>query len=228
MFGQEAPFDVFISYRVASDGDVADALYHHLKSEYGLNVWMDKYCLESGKSWEKGFCEGLAKSSHFIALLSLDGMWNSERQNQNYGKLTVASSCDNCLLEWRLAIELAERGLIEGIFPLFIGQKQLSNDASTFTNFFKSAAQRQLPPLLQDSVISIEQKLSQYLDQLGYGTPFLTGKDSTVKTIYDRILSNQGGFLEGEQSDAFRRLGASIFQMVENSKLARARSFSHL
>ena len=47
MEGEEALFDVFLSYRVASDYKHAEALYHSM-TERGIKVWWDKVCLKSG------------------------------------------------------------------------------------------------------------------------------------------------------------------------------------
>ena len=44
MIGQAAEFDVFISYRVASDSAHAELVYN-LLTEAGLKVWWDKKCL---------------------------------------------------------------------------------------------------------------------------------------------------------------------------------------
>ncbi len=46
MVGQTAEFDVFISYRVASDALHAELLFD-LLTEAGIKVWWDKKCLAS-------------------------------------------------------------------------------------------------------------------------------------------------------------------------------------
>ncbi len=50
MIGETAQFDVFLSYRVASDSPHASLLYDLLTAE-GLNVWWDKKCLLAGEDW---------------------------------------------------------------------------------------------------------------------------------------------------------------------------------
>ena len=50
MLGESAEFDVFISYRVASDASHASLLYEQLTSR-GLKVWWDKKCLLAGENW---------------------------------------------------------------------------------------------------------------------------------------------------------------------------------
>ena len=53
--GEKATFDVFLSYRVASDYKHCAALYEVLTNS-GLTVWWDKMCLKPGEPWEEGFC----------------------------------------------------------------------------------------------------------------------------------------------------------------------------
>ena len=50
MLGESAEFDVFISYRVASDASHASLLFDLLTSR-GLKVWWDKKCLLAGENW---------------------------------------------------------------------------------------------------------------------------------------------------------------------------------
>ena len=73
--GEEAAFDVFISYRVASDRALAENLFNVLTAA-GARVWFDVKCLQPGESWEDGFCSGLAQSSIFIPILSRGAIKN--------------------------------------------------------------------------------------------------------------------------------------------------------
>ena len=67
MAGEDAAFDMFISYRVASDHDHALHL-HKLLTECGLKVWLGVLCLESGKERKEGFCAGLCNSKACVSL----------------------------------------------------------------------------------------------------------------------------------------------------------------
>jgi serine/threonine protein kinase len=53
MAGEEAEYDFFFSYRVASDSTHVHLLYDALTS-VGYKVWWDVKCLEGGKNWEEG------------------------------------------------------------------------------------------------------------------------------------------------------------------------------
>ena len=66
-----------------------------------------------------GFCTGLAKAKVFIPLLSKEGINNPDRPWQNFSKLTESSPCDNVFLEYRMALDLCKRGLVDTVFPVF-------------------------------------------------------------------------------------------------------------
>jgi serine/threonine protein kinase len=67
--GEEPRYDVFLSYRVATDSNIAAQLHSGLISR-GYTVYLDKVCLEPGKDWEDGFCEGVVQSRVFVPIIS--------------------------------------------------------------------------------------------------------------------------------------------------------------
>jgi hypothetical protein len=50
-------FDVFISYRVAADKDVAQTVYDSLRAQ-GVFAFLDSKCLVDGMPWKEGFMKG--------------------------------------------------------------------------------------------------------------------------------------------------------------------------
>lgn len=132
MVGEDTQFDVFISYRVKSDKDAAEAIYDVL-TEAGLKVWWDAKCLEKGKLWEAGFCDGMVSSAVFLPLLSKDAVNSDSVSWQNFSKLEKGSRCDNVFLEHRLALELKEMGLIEAVYPVFLGEVQTKGEGAIAT-----------------------------------------------------------------------------------------------
>ena len=72
-----ASYDIFISYRVKTEGAFAKSLHEKLsKKVVGLNgerarVYLDAVELRDGADWEAGFVAGLTRSSVFVPLLSL-------------------------------------------------------------------------------------------------------------------------------------------------------------
>jgi serine/threonine protein kinase len=110
----------FLSYRVASDSVHVELLFNHL-TDRGQTVWWDKKCLEKGKNWEQGFCEGLLDSRAFVCIMSKEAINHPDKDWQNFGNLSESSNCDNVFLEYRLALELKKLGLLDFIFPIFVG-----------------------------------------------------------------------------------------------------------
>ncbi len=115
MVGEKPEFDVFISYRVWSDLEYVQKLYHML-CERGLKVWWDKECLKSGEPWEVGFCQGLMNSNSFVCIVTKSGINDEDSgDRRNFWALKEESSCDNVLLEHRLAVELNAMGVINKV-----------------------------------------------------------------------------------------------------------------
>lgn len=208
LIGEEAEFDVFISYRVASDAKHAELLYNLLTSK-GLKVWWDKLCLEPGVEWKEGFCAGLINSRTFVCILSPDAINHPEVDRQSFARLTPASACDNVLLEHRLALELRSMGLIEKVYPVMIGKCYGTN----VENFFATGGMPKCPNI---SVDAVEKDLRVHLDSQALGSPL---DDSvTVATVLQAITSCQGAVIEGELNVAFEAASDTIVGMLEDLK----------
>jgi hypothetical protein len=72
-------------------------------------------CLKDGEPWEDGFCRGLVSSRTFVPIMSAGAL-------RKTSELKEDSWCDNVLLEYRMALELHELGLVEYVFPLMVGE----------------------------------------------------------------------------------------------------------
>jgi len=207
LVGDAAEYDVFISYRVSSDSLHAEMLYDALTAK-GLKVWWDVKCLIPGQNWEEGFCSGLTNSSTFICLMSRGGMKNPSKDNQNFEKLTSDSPCDNIVLELRLALELKQRQMIEGIYPVLVGDRDANG---IYNRYFRAGCSPAAPDIV---VNSVELKLREHLDRESQGLPYIDYE--TVKSICAQILANQGGYIEGNPVEAIERVSEHIHLMVEN------------
>jgi serine/threonine protein kinase/Leucine-rich repeat (LRR) protein len=210
--GELPQFDVFLSYRVSSDAKHAKQLYEILEAR-GLKVWWDKKCLLPGQPWEEGFCAGLANSGHFVCLLSRGAINSSDKAWENFSNLQVSSRCDNVLLEWRLALELKRRGMIEGVFPILIGDmmEDKSTHAIEYSHYNRSGCgPKELPTC---SVASVEQKLRERLDHEGLGAPF--EEEMAVSDIVKEVLANQGGFIVHDPQTAWNTVVNQISRMIE-------------
>ena len=208
--GREPKWDVFLSYRVDSDSGHVAELYQALMDE-GLTVWWDKHCLQPGQNWEEGFCSGLVSSRCFVCLLSRGAIKNSNKDWQNLEKQMEKSKCDNVLLEWRLALELQERAMIEGIFPVMIGDKGSNGE---YSDYFVNNCGPNPPDIV---VESLEAKLHEHLEREGLGCPY--NERVTVKSLYSTIVACQGGFYRGQKDVFSREVVTHILDMVNICKM---------
>ena len=219
LIGDKAKYDVFLSYRVKSDG--VDTPLRHVEKLYnlltaqGLNVFWDKICLEPGVDWEQGFCEGLVSSRAFVPLLSRDAINHPNKAWQNFSKLTADSRCDNVFLEHRLAVELQGLGLIEKMFPIFIGNL----DATTleYSRYNDSGCH---PSLTEVTVKSVEEKLRHHMESQALGTPLVP--DRTVISVINAITACQGAFIVGPADTAFAAAAASIAKMLTGASVTQS------
>ena len=135
--------------------------------------------------WEEGFCAGLVRNRAFVPLLSRDAINHPDKDWQKFSKLTADAKCDNVFLEHRLAIELQGLGLIEKVFPIFIGNM----DAMTgeYGNYFGGGCH---PPLPAVSVRAVEEKLHHHMESQALGTPLEV--DRTVASVVAALTACQG------------------------------------
>jgi hypothetical protein len=121
---------VFISYRVASDRDLARRLYDELSTRVlmetgqAVRVYLDQVGLEDGQRWDSGFMEGLANSWIFVPIVSVGSV----------GPMVTMSEaedwCDNVLLEWTAALELYSRGVTKALLPIILGDEDFFHEAA--------------------------------------------------------------------------------------------------
>lgn len=208
MVGEQAEFDVFLSYRVRSDADHALKLYE-LLTKRGIKVWLDVKCLEPGVSWEQGFADGLVKSRVFVPILSRRAINDNENISCDFTRLTENSSCDNVLLEYILALEFHQRELVERIYPVMIGD--FNSDYQTYGKYFVDGCH----PRLEGNVTvhSVETQVEYHLNRLRLGSPLLS--DMTVAGVCKEVVSKQGKLVEGPQDDALSATVDDIEGMVQ-------------
>ena len=194
---------LFLSYRVASDAPLVEALYTELQ-RLGLRVWWDKQCLKPGQPWEDGFCDGLFAARIFVPVLSREGL-------ASFAELSAESPCDNVLLEHVLALEMQRRGVLRAIFPVFVGDTDPA-DCSVHGHFFACGG---LPSCGPDgtAVEAVDAKAREHLARkLGWRKQELRVPDRSPGGVLAQLCRHQGGFLEGEREGDLRRL-ASLLQV---------------
>jgi hypothetical protein len=140
-------------------------------------------------------------------LLSRDAINHPDKDWQNFSKLTADSKCDNVFLEHRLAVELQGLGLIEKVFPVFIGDV----DAATgqYGNYYGGKCNPSLPSV---AVKSVEEKILHHMESQALGTPL--EPDRTVLSVVTAITACQGHFIEGAADATFAAAAASIAKML--------------
>lgn len=218
MAGDAAAFDVFLSYRVASDSKHVEMLYHLLTAQ-GVRVWWDKLCLKPGEPWEEGFCAGLLTSRTFVCLMSRHAINHPDVESQNFSMLKPDSRCDNVFLEYRLALELRGLGFIEKVFPVMIGDTlppepaaEPAAEPSTNTVYGKFFATGCCPRAADVVVAAVEAKLLLHMDNQALGSPLEVSR--TVSAVLGDITACQGAFVEGDGESAFRTVAQSIINML--------------
>jgi serine/threonine protein kinase len=215
MIGEEAKYDVFISYRVTSDTEHAEIMYNKLTA-MGLKVWWDKKCLELGEPWEIGFCDGLISSRVFMPILSREAVNHPTKSNQSFGALTSSSSCDNVLLEHWLALEFRERGFTERIFPILVGDvhTQRSSSSKTESLVYGDYFADNCSPKFSDHAVvaSVASRLSEQVQRLCFDVPRLLSL--SVSEIYEGIMKYQGVCVVGLKEEAFEYAVSSMIRMV--------------
>ena len=93
----------------------------------------------------------------FVCLISKNAIGHPTNTRQSFSQLTETSACDNVLLEHQLALELREMGMLEFIYPVFIGE---SNNG--IHDPFDWSCYGSLPDLVVSSVL---EKLTGHLDR---------------------------------------------------------------
>ncbi len=123
---------VFISYRVASDRELARRLFDELSNmtlvDTGqkVRVYLDQTKLEDGQRWDSGFMLGLSKSMVFVPLVSVGSVAPMVRLTDSDDWI------DNVLLEWTAALELHQRGRIKAVLPILIGEEDFFTESQSF------------------------------------------------------------------------------------------------
>lgn len=125
-------FDVFISYRVATESDFAVALYTKLVEQKNLRVFLDQSCtgIPLGVEWGPYFFKALSCSSLVVPLVSVRGVLEYWTRDAS-GQYPVINKADNVLIEHQAALGFyqlhksgqgtCEMGRVKCVLPLFVG-----------------------------------------------------------------------------------------------------------
>ena len=194
---------LFLSYRVNADARLVEKVYDKLKLQ-GVDVWLDKKCLEDGQPWEDSFADQLMGADVFVPFLSKTALAPFEA-------LVPGSRCDNVLLEYRLAAELKARGKLRAISPVFVGEP----NGDGFDDFFVGGGDPKAPDV---QVLAVEDKVGKHLTRNGLGASRQPREERTVKAVMDTIKAHQGIFLKGSpEGDVIEQVVARLKGVAEKS-----------
>jgi len=176
----------------------------------------------SEDSLYQSITQGMLCSNNIVCFLSRSSVNHPQNDLNNFEKLTKTSPADDLLVQWKIALELKERGRIEGIFPVMIGDvipgSQESPDDATnaikYSKYFQSGCNPNIPNIIVDA---LEDKVREYLERSGLGCAYLD--TVTVRSVQTQILSNQGGLIEGEIEQALSTVVKSISVMASRQKI---------
>ena len=185
---------VFISYRVASDSELARRLHDSLSArtieETGqkLRVYLDATRLEDGQRWDTGFMEGLSKSWVVVPIISAGCL------QPMLGMSDLEDWCDNVLLEWTSALELQQRGTIKAVLPVLAGQDNFFSDAqAAFGGVSALPAHTSAATMEQVAMHLREHTDDESIDGLRELVQQATGEpEPTIKNIVNGLLKFQG------------------------------------
>jgi len=112
------------------------------------------------------------------------------------------------LLERRLAQQLKEREMILGVFPILIGDF----DATTgsYSHFFRDGCNPICPDV---QVTAVEEKVQEHLEREGLGSPY--NETGTVKSVLNKVLMNQGGFVDNDITENLKTVSDTILSMTK-------------
>jgi hypothetical protein len=210
--GEPPTYDVFLSYRKASDEARAAALAERLTA-VGLSVWWDVR-LVPGQHWLSGFCGALAACRVFVPIVSrgavnaCDDATGVPITSRNWASLTSSSPLDSVLLEWRLAAELREQGLVQGVCPILIGD---ADAGGTHGHFFTQGCAPAVPRI---AVAAVEEVLAAQLEALGLGAPMTAGEGASVAATWAVTTSHQGVVAQGSTDEVLGRAVETVVACV--------------
>lgn len=146
---EEFAYDCFLSYRVASDQDVAEKLYYVLSAK-NILCFLDKKCLQAAKKWKNGFIQGLQKSRVFVPLISSAGLQPCRSRERDH-------SHDNVLIEYEYALQNIQSGKqVDGyICPVLVAAYSSSTGGlHKFSDFNPALFSDSIFPSLREDEVS--------------------------------------------------------------------------
>eukprot|EP00051_Salpingoeca_urceolata_P023023 m.386245 g.386245 ORF g.386245 m.386245 type:complete len:893 (+) comp20053_c0_seq5:1119-3797(+) len=112
-------YDVFISYRVATERELAGSLVDLLRAQH-LRVFLDEDDIKTTDAWQTKFQRSLAVSRVVVCLVSRKSLFEAGPVG-GIQHTTPEGPVDNYLLEIELALQMADAETLD-IFPVGVGE----------------------------------------------------------------------------------------------------------
>lgn len=142
-----------------------------------------------------------------------------QRSHQQPQKSSLLLASDNILLEHRLALEMYDRGLIERIIPVYIGDKKdVDQGIAEYSDYFLSncmhtgfaSCSRCVQILV---VLAVEDQLRGHLERLCLGPP--VQRTVGVTGVFERVTQFARPKVKGPDTTAFKCVIDAIVECVQ-------------
>lgn len=143
----DTSYDLFISYRQASEGQLAQLLFHDLtnrtigQEQRQVRVFLDRNRLLPSQPWNAGCLRQLTSSAVVCPLVSYGALQRMELLDPERG----TDFRDNVLLEWMLTLELHAQGRLKAIQPILIGKIKEDGSMGNFFNDGSMGSLKDMP-----------------------------------------------------------------------------------
>jgi serine/threonine protein kinase len=196
LIGDEG-YDVFISYRVKTDQDLAFKMHEAFSAmkigpeDRFARVFLDAVCLQDGGDWEADFVDALSNSKVFVPILSsgaLDPLKEApEPQSCCAGRShRNETQVDNVLLEYSLAqLLFAEQGLV--ILPVLRGRKD--GESGMYGSFSRANKDEDFPDVV---IPALTKRVQYHIKRTPTSLHNLYVMPKTVREIVKQMKSVQG------------------------------------
>jgi hypothetical protein len=159
-----------------------------------LRVWWDEVQMPQHASpvhIHETIFRGLARARLALPLVSRGAINDAATPAYFWPALTPATPEDNVLVEWRGALEMRARGLLEaGILPVYIGPVDA---AGVHAKYFPDAATA--PAVPRVVVAAVEAHVERQLAAAGLGAPLCA--DRTAAAAWAEVRSVLGPVVAG-------------------------------
>ena len=186
-------YHVAISYRQATEKPFTAQLFDALaqfEAAKGqrIRVFLDQERLQDGQRWELTIVKAMLHTFIFVPIVSAGSVGGMAQRFE-----AAPAKVDYVLLEWMLALELHERGVIKRIYPLVLGDEDVGGGAgadegaraqrSNMSNFMTDGHIARVP---DEVMVPTCEKLDALLAEMG--EPPLLSARPTARQVVERMV----------------------------------------